>query len=221
MDQLHSITFTPNRERGQHLKFEERCMIKTLRKLGYSLCAIAKAVNCSPSTVLYELKRGTDQRTGSRGRFPEYSAKRGQCSYQINRSRCHRKAVALNGNPFIDWLIQKVLKERWSINACVGYARKSKRFPAEFIVCTKTIYHAVWSGQIRLRPLDLPEALKRSSKHNRVRSNKKYLAGAWKNARLMSLNGSQKATGRLIRLSDTGPGRSLLYSLFHYGGQRF
>ncbi len=111
MDQLHSITFTPDRERGQHLKFEERCTIKTLRKLGYSLRAIAKVVNCSPSTVLYELKRGTGQRIGSRGRFPEYSAKRGQCSYQINRSRCHRKAVALNGNPFVDWLIQQVLKE--------------------------------------------------------------------------------------------------------------
>ena len=66
-----------------------------------------------------------------------------------------------------------MLKERWSIDACVSYARKNKLFPAEFIVCTKTIYHAVWSGQIPLRPLDLPEALKRSSKHNRVRSNKK------------------------------------------------
>ena len=175
MDQLHSITFTPNRERGQHLKFEERCTIKALRKLGYSLRAIAKAVNCSPSTVLYELKRGTGQRAGSRGRFPEYSAKRGQCSYQINRSRCHRKAVALNGNPFVDWLTQKVLKDRWSIDACVGYARKNRLFPAELIVCTKTIYHAVWSGQIRLRPLDLPEALKRSPKHNRVRCSKKVL----------------------------------------------
>lgn len=173
MDQLHSITFTLDRERGQHLKFEERCTIKTLRKLGYSLRAIAKVVNCSPSTVLYELKRGTGQRIGSRGRFPEYSAKRGQCSYQINRSRCHRKAVALNGNPFVDWLIQQVLKERWSIDACVGYARKNELFPKELIVCTKTIYNAVWSGQIRLKPLDLPEALKRSSKLNRVRNNKK------------------------------------------------
>lgn len=175
MDQLHSITFTSNRERGQHLKFEERCTIKILRKLGYSLRAIAKEVNCSPSTVLYELKRGTGQRAGSRGRFPEYSAKRGQCSYQINRSRCHRKAIALNGNPFIDWLIQKVLTERWSIDACVGYARKNKLFPTELIVCTKTVYRAVWSGQIRLSPMDLPEALKRSSKHNRIRSNKKVL----------------------------------------------
>lgn len=124
MDQFHFITLTPNSERGQHLKFEEKCTIKTLRKLGYSLRVIAKAVNCSPSTVLYELKRG-------------------QCSYQINRSRCHRKTVALNGNPFVGWLIQQVLKGRWSIDACVGYARKNELFPKEFIVCTKTIYNAV------------------------------------------------------------------------------
>lgn len=74
MDQLHSITLTPNRERWQHLRFEERCTIKTLRKLGYSLHAIAKEINCSPSTVLYELKRGTGQRAGSKGLFPGYSA---------------------------------------------------------------------------------------------------------------------------------------------------
>ena len=175
MDQLHSITLTPNRERGQHLRFEERCTIKTLRKLGYSLRAIAKEINCSPSTVLYELKRGTGQRAGSKGRFPGYSAKRGQCSYQLNRSRCHRKAIALNDNPFVEWLIQKVLEERWSIDACVGYAHKHGLFPEESIVCTKTIYNAIWSGQLRLRPLDLPEALKRNSKSNRVRKNKKVL----------------------------------------------
>lgn len=76
MDQFHFITLTPNSERGQHLKFEEKCTIKTLRKLGYSLRVIAKA-------------------------------------------------VALNDNPFVGWLIQQVLKGRWSIDACVGYARKN------------------------------------------------------------------------------------------------
>ncbi|MGI6206026.1 MAG: hypothetical protein ACOYJI_05325, partial [Anaerovoracaceae bacterium] len=35
MDRNHSTT--PERERGQHLGFEERCSIKACRKLGLSL----------------------------------------------------------------------------------------------------------------------------------------------------------------------------------------
>jgi len=35
MDQTYSTTFTPDRERGQHLKFEDRCSIKIYKKLGY------------------------------------------------------------------------------------------------------------------------------------------------------------------------------------------
>ena len=91
MDQSNSNTFTPDRERGQHLKFEDRCSIKVFKKLNYSLRAIGTAIGCWTSTVMYELRRGTCSRNGSKGRFPEYSAKRGQMNYQINRSRCHRK----------------------------------------------------------------------------------------------------------------------------------
>ena len=69
---------TPEREKGQHLGFEERCSIKTCKKLGLSLRKIGEVVNCSASTVLNELRRGTGLRNGNRGRFPEYSAKRGQ-----------------------------------------------------------------------------------------------------------------------------------------------
>jgi len=82
MDRTYSTTFTPDRERGQHLKFEDRCSIKIYKKLGYSLRKIAEAINCSASTVMYELRRGTSKRNGDRGRNPEYSAKRGQQNYE-------------------------------------------------------------------------------------------------------------------------------------------
>lgn len=39
---------------------------------------------------MYELKRGTGIRNGARGRFPGYSAKRGQKNYEISRSKCHK-----------------------------------------------------------------------------------------------------------------------------------
>ncbi len=105
MSRNNSTMITPSRERGQHLKFEDRVSIKIYRKLKYTLRAIADVLDCSPSTIMYGIKRGTGERNGSRGRFPEYNPSRGQANYEVNRSRCHRKAKALNGNPFVDWVI--------------------------------------------------------------------------------------------------------------------
>ena len=105
MSRNNSTMITPSRKRGQHLKFEDRVSIKIYRKLKYTLRAIADVLDCSPSTIMYEIKRGTGERNGSRGRFPEYNPSRGQANYEVNRSRCHRKAKALNGNPFVDWVI--------------------------------------------------------------------------------------------------------------------
>ena len=120
MDQLNTTTFTPDRERGQHLKFEDRCSIKIFKKLGYSLRSIAAELNCSPSTVMYELRRGTGERNGSRGRFPEYSAKRGQANYEINRSRCHKHHKLVDTLPKkynVDWL--KEIKHQHELQGIV------------------------------------------------------------------------------------------------------
>ncbi|WP_460021680.1 helix-turn-helix domain-containing protein, partial [Lactobacillus paragasseri] len=57
MDSLHS---TMNRHvKGKHLSFEERVIIQLRLKDGCSLRAIARELNCSPSTISYEVKRGT------------------------------------------------------------------------------------------------------------------------------------------------------------------
>ena len=70
MSRNYSTTITPSRERGQHLKFEDRVSIKIYRRFKYTLRAIAEAIGCSPSTIMYELRRGTGKRKGLRGRFP-------------------------------------------------------------------------------------------------------------------------------------------------------
>ena len=57
MDSLH---FTMNQHvKGKHLSFEERVVIQTRLKDGYSIRAIARKLGCSPSTISYEVKRGT------------------------------------------------------------------------------------------------------------------------------------------------------------------
>ncbi|NLA53510.1 MAG: IS30 family transposase [Clostridiales bacterium] len=166
---------TPEREKGQHLGFAERCSIKTCKKLGLSLRKIADVVNCSASTVLNELRRGTGVRNGDRGRFPEYSAMRGQANYQTNRSRCHKQHKLQDGNPFINWMVKQVREKCWSLDICVGYARVQKLFPKECIVCSKTLYNELWAGNLPLTPFDLPEALSRKPRKCNVRKNRRIL----------------------------------------------
>lgn len=175
MDRVNSTTYTPERERGQHLVFEDRCSIKVFRKIGYSLRKTAEAINCSASTVMYELRRGTGKRNGNRGRFPEYSAKRGQQNYEINRSRCHKRHKLEENNPFIDWMVKKVKKSGWTLDVCVGYARRHKLFPKENIVCAKTLYNEVWAGNLPIKPMDLPEALSRRPKKESSHTNRRIL----------------------------------------------
>ena len=134
MSQPNSTIALLDRERGQHLKFEDRCSIRIYKKLDYSLREIAKAIDCSPATVLNELKRGTGGRNGSCGRFPEYSAKRGQQSYENNRSRCHRDHVINEAPQFIEWMVRQVKERKWSLDACVGYARLNNLFPDDEFV---------------------------------------------------------------------------------------
>lgn len=57
MDQLQSTT--TQRKKGQHLTFEERVLIQTRLKDGYSKRAIAREIGCSPATICNEMKRGT------------------------------------------------------------------------------------------------------------------------------------------------------------------
>ena len=57
------------RARGQHLRLDDRGAIQRLHKLGYSNRAIAREVNCSPTTIGNELRRGTPEYSnGRRGR---------------------------------------------------------------------------------------------------------------------------------------------------------
>ena len=57
MDSLHSIM--DKRKKGTHLLLEERVIIQTRLKDHCSLRSIAREIGCSPSTIHYEIKRGT------------------------------------------------------------------------------------------------------------------------------------------------------------------
>ena len=41
-------------------------------------------------------------------------------------------------------MTRQVREERWSLDACVGYARQQNLFRSEQIPCTKTLYNILW-----------------------------------------------------------------------------
>lgn len=173
MDQLYFTTQLTQRKRGQHLKFEDRCSIKVYHKLGHSLRSIASVLNCSPSTVLNELRRGTLVNKGGRGRKSEYSPKRAQQLYLSNRSNSHRNYKFTQDSPFIQWMIHIMKIKQWSFDACVGFAQRHKLFPLEMIPCTKTLYNALWDRRLPLSPFDVPEALSRKNRKHSKREHKR------------------------------------------------
>ena len=172
MDCHDYITAEPERKRGQHLQREEQGTIQRLSRMGWSLLQIADQVNCSASTVLNEVRRGTPPRTGSRGRAPGYSAKRGQAVYHANRYSCHKPHKADSCSAFIGWVVQQVRQHHWSLDACVGYARLHRLFKNE-VVSTKTLYNELWAGRLPLSIFEVPDALKRRHTNGMSRISKR------------------------------------------------
>ena len=59
MDHLHSTT--TEHKKGKHLSYEERVVIQTRLKDGWTPNRIAREIGCAPNTVRNEIKRGTDK----------------------------------------------------------------------------------------------------------------------------------------------------------------
>lgn len=174
MDQLNSNTAITERKRGQHLGPIERGAIEHLHRMGYSNRAIAKELNCSPATVGNELRRGTSPYCGH-GRKPIYSAKRAQKVYEANRENCHRKRMEYSGSNFFSWLTAMVSISNWSLDTCLGRAKKLGIFTDEALPSCKTLYNMLWQNRLQITPFQCPETLSR--KHRREPRNAKRLHG--------------------------------------------
>ena len=161
MDCPDYIIVEPERKPGQHLQREDRGAIQRLHHLGFSNRTIARELHCPPTTIGNELGRGTRPRKSNKGRAPGYSAKRGQAVYQSNRSRCHKPHKAAHCSTFLDWVARQVREHRWSLDACVGYARLHRLFKESKMTRTKTLYNEPWRGGLPLTPFEVPDALKR------------------------------------------------------------
>lgn len=170
MDSTDFTTTTVKRKKGSHLTDIERGMIQALSRCRgangktMSLREIAARVGCAHTTVQNELRRGTLKRKGRRGRPPSYSAKLGARVYKRNRKSCKRKLRITLCQKFVGWCVKQFFEKHWSLDACVGYARRNKIFSKAEMVCTRTLYNAVRAGLLDVALLDLPEAASRKPK---------------------------------------------------------
>ena len=174
MDCQDYITGPAERKKGQHLQREERGAIQHLKCQGYTNRAIAREIGCSPSTVANELRRGTPPRKSNKGRKPGYSARHGEAVYKANRKHSRKHHRICRCAHFLRWTVKQFKEHKWSLDACVGYARLHGLFPADEMVCTRTLYNEVWAGNLDLSVTELPEAMKRKQhKDSKPREHKK------------------------------------------------
>ena len=173
MDYSNFTINESERKPGQHLQREDRGAIEKLHREGYSLRKIAKLINCSPSTVMYELRRGTVSRKPGRGRPPIYLAKRGHYVYKHNRKACHKPHKLDTCKSFVKWVVNAFHFNEWSIDACVGYARVNQLFSKSKMLSTKTMYNELRKGKLPITMFDVPYVLTRRRKKNYYRKNKR------------------------------------------------
>ena len=171
MDSLHSIM--DKRKKGTHLSLEERVIIQTRLKDHCSLRSIAREIGCSPSTIHYEIKRGTVKLY--HGNIKRYKAQQGQSVYQNHRQHCGRKSAFLKKHKFIDYVQRHFFEDGWSLDVCSNRCTAVGEFASSDIVCTRTLYNYVDQGLLSIHNYDLPEKLKRNTKIHRIRKNKKKL----------------------------------------------
>ncbi|CAH1706211.1 transposase [Lactobacillus delbrueckii subsp. delbrueckii] len=169
----HSYSNTKPHQKRKHLTLNDRTTIQELHSKGYSNRAIARELNCSPSTVGYELKRGTVSLYT--GNVKRYKAVEGQSTYELHRSECGRKSLFLRRHKFIDYVSHCFHNRGWSLDACVGYALAKGIFQKDQVVSTKTLYNYVDLGLMDIKNGDLPEKVKRNTKTRRARVNKRIL----------------------------------------------
>jgi IS30 family transposase len=152
----------------KHLSYEERCKIETLLEENYSLRKIAKRLNRSVSTISNEVKRGTTTQMDSlRGTYTIYAPTASQNKYYRNRKNSGKKSKFINVQEFLKFAEEKILEEKWSPDAIVGFVLKNELFSKDEIVCAKTLYNYIDDRLLKARNIHLCDKVKRSPKKSK------------------------------------------------------
>mgnify|MGYP001770997952 CR=1 FL=1 len=167
---------TTKKRSFKHLSSYERGEIYALLKEGRSIRYIAKKLNRSPSTISREIKRGTTtQLRSDLSSYTSYFPETGQAVYEKNRSNCGAKFKAAKAEDFLKYAENKILNEKWSPDAVVGYCKKDPSWNNKTIVCTKTLYNYIDRGLLKVKNIDLPLKLRLKPRKKQNRKNKRIM----------------------------------------------
>lgn len=162
---------TTEHQKGQHLLSEERHEIEVRLKDGWTIYRIAKHLGRPYNTIKNEIVRGTVYLYS--GKHARYKADQGEKVYREHRANSRRNYHCLEVARFLQYVAEHFKgHDRWSLDACYGYALKSNAFKREEMVCTKTLYNYVALGLLPIKNIDLPEKLSRNNKTRLNRENK-------------------------------------------------
>ena len=175
---MDSLNNTINLNKHKHLTFEERVIIQTRLKDGYSPYKIAKELGRASNTIRNEIARGTVSQIVNGRTVQMYFADTGQTIYTNNRRNSRPKFKRILCQEFINYICDTMISNKWSVDASIGHAVKSDMFQRSKSVCTKTIYNYIDLGLLKIRNVDLPMKLRRSTKPKFVRTNKRILGNS-------------------------------------------
>ena len=167
--------YTTEHQKGKHLTYEDYVKIQVRLQDGWSANRIAvKELHCSPNTVRKIIRQGMTPLY--HGKVQRFKAKTAWQIHKENRSRCCRTYKAEEKKAFLSYVESHFCgDDKWSLDACVGYALAHNLFKRSEMLCTKTLYNYVELGLLGIKNIDLPQKLHRRTKAKRIRERKRVL----------------------------------------------
>lgn len=135
--------------------------------------AIGQTLGRASSTIRNELERGTVTQVKASKKITVYLPDAGQMTYERNRMNCRRISKFLLCHSFIEYVEDCIWNLGHSTDAICGRTRLDGSFHPDEMVCTKTFYNYVDIGLMKVKNIDLPQKVKRSTKSKRKRKHKK------------------------------------------------
>ncbi len=172
---MEHYNHTTDSRKNKHLNAFERGQIQLLLEDSLSAYAIARRLGRAYNTIKNEIRRGTITQIKVNKKVEIYYPDTAQNCYMEARKNCGNKYKLLACEAFIKHVEQLFHEEEFSLDAIVGVAKLKGEFSANKMVCTKTLYNYVDAGLLDISNIDLPLKLRRSTKPERVRKNKKRL----------------------------------------------
>lgn len=185
MTQLNNTIKSNNSKKGTHLTYEEMCKIEAWKIDGHSNREIARRLGRAAQTINNAIKKGTvkqKKQIPQNGKIYtyisyEYFAYTNMQIYQRNRKKCGSRPKWIKCEDFLNWADKKILKDKWSPDACVGHAKLEKVFTEDEIPSTKSLYNWIDAGLLKTKNINLLEKAYRSPRKTKKqhRKNKKIL----------------------------------------------